>query len=111
MTPLCSELRSLVISERPSKFQPEGINLGTRKRDIPLVPLGASGVFASTRWTIFSVISCSPYVMNILVPVRWYDPSFCGTALVDIIPKSVPACGSVRHIVPDHFPEAIFLAK
>jgi hypothetical protein len=44
-------------------------NLGTRKREIPLMPGGASGSLASTRWRMFSVRSCSPAEMKILVPV------------------------------------------
>jgi hypothetical protein len=35
----------------------------------PLVPGGASGSRASTRWTMFSVRSCSPAEMKILLPV------------------------------------------
>ena len=46
-----------------------GRNLGTRNRLMPLVPLGASGRRARTRWTMFSVRSCSPAEMKILVPV------------------------------------------
>jgi hypothetical protein len=36
---------------------------------MPRVPAGASGNRASTRWTMFSVRSCSPAEMKILVPV------------------------------------------
>ena len=36
---------------------------------MPRVPAGASGSCASTRWTMFSVRSCSPALMKILVPV------------------------------------------
>ena len=60
---------------------------------------------------MFSDMSCSPYVMKILVPVTLYEPSSWGTALVEMMPRSVPACGSVRHMVPAHFPEASFEAK
>ena len=35
-------------------------NLGTTNSEIPLTPSGASGVRASTRWTMLSVMSCSP---------------------------------------------------
>ena len=45
------------------------LRLGTRNRLIPRTPVGASGSLARTRWTIFSVRSCSPAEMNILVPV------------------------------------------
>ena len=43
--------------------------LGTRNRLMPRLPSGASGVRASTRWMMFSVRSCSPAEMKILVPV------------------------------------------
>ena len=36
---------------------------------MPRVPAGASGRRASTRCTMFSVRSCSPAEMKILVPV------------------------------------------
>ncbi|MNZ43688.1 hypothetical protein D3C78_612960 [compost metagenome] len=45
------------------------ITLGTRNREMPFGPAGASGSLASTRWMMFSVRSCSPPVMKILVPV------------------------------------------
>ncbi|MCY1455212.1 hypothetical protein D9M71_723290 [compost metagenome] len=44
-------------------------NLGTRNNEIPLGPAGASGNLARTRWMMFSVRSCSPPVMKILVPL------------------------------------------
>ena len=44
------------------------VRFGTRKRLMPRTPGGASGSFASTRWTMFSVRSCSPAEMKILVP-------------------------------------------
>ncbi len=39
------------------------------KQEMPLVPGGASGVRASTRWMMFSAMSCSPKVMKIFWPV------------------------------------------
>ncbi len=36
---------------------------------MPFTPGGASGKRASTRWTMFSAMSCSPQVMKILVPL------------------------------------------
>ncbi len=36
---------------------------------MPRVPGGPSGNRASTRWMMFSVRSCSPAEMKILVPV------------------------------------------
>ena len=44
------------------------VRFGTRKRLMPRTPGGASGSLASTRWTMFSVRSCSPAEMKILVP-------------------------------------------
>ncbi len=35
-------------------------HFGTRNSEIPLVPVGASGVRASTMWMMLSVSSCSP---------------------------------------------------
>ena len=43
--------------------------LGTTKSDTPLMPAGAPSMRASTRCTMFSVRSCSPPEMKILVPV------------------------------------------
>ena len=83
-----------------------GRNLGTTNRLMPRVPAGASGSFARTRWTMFSVRSCSPALMKILVPSTRKLPSPVGTALVRIRPRSVPHCGSVRHMVPDQDPSA-----
>ena len=48
---------------------PSGRSLGTRNMLIPLMPGGASGVRASTRWRMFSVRSWSPAEMKILLPV------------------------------------------
>ena len=45
-------------------------NFGTTKSEMPFTPGGAVGVRASTRWTTFSVRSCSPYVMKIFCPSR-----------------------------------------
>jgi hypothetical protein len=42
--------------------------LGTMNSVRPLVPAGASGVRASTRWMMFSARSWSPPEMKILVP-------------------------------------------
>ena len=57
---------------------------------------------------MFSVRSCSPPEMKILVPVSLYEPSGCLTALVRSKPKSVPHCGSVRFMVPAQTPSIIF---
>jgi hypothetical protein len=57
---------------------------------------------------MFSAMSCSPAEMKILVPVIEYEPSACGSALLRRMPRSVPQCGSVRHIVPVHTPDTSF---
>ena len=57
---------------------------------------------------MFSAMSCSPDEMKILLPVSRYAPSACGSALVRSRPRSVPQCGSVRHIVPVHSPLVSF---
>ena len=77
------------------------------KQEIPLVPGGASGVRASTRWMMLSAMSCSPKEMKIFVPVMRHDPSPAGTALVRRAPTSDPASGSVRFMVPVHSPVTI----
>jgi hypothetical protein len=41
---------------------------------------------------------------KILLPVILYVPSACGSALVRSMPRSVPQCGSVKHMVPVHSP-------
>ena len=43
-------------------------NFGTMNRLMPLTPSGAPTTRASTRWTMFSAMSCSPKVMKIFVP-------------------------------------------
>ena len=53
----------------PGRPSSPGMNLGTRNNDIPRVPGGASGSFASTRCSMFSPRSCSPAEMKIFVPV------------------------------------------
>ncbi len=90
----------------PFRPPPSGRSFGTTKSEIPAVPGGASGSRASTRCTICSVRSCSPPVMNTFVPVMRWVPSAAGSARVRRRPRSVPAWGSVRHIVPLHSPLA-----
>src|SRR5690606_8112965 len=92
----------------PSVPSASGMNFGTMNSEMPLVPDGASGRRASTRCTMFSARSCSPDEMKILVPVIRQLPSACGSAFVRSRPRSVPQCGSVRHIVPVHSPETNF---
>ena len=84
--------------------------LGTMKHEMPLVPGGAPGIRASTRWMMFSARSWSPKVMKIFWPVirQVPSPSPEGTALVRSAPTSEPASGSVRFMVPVHSPVTIF---
>ena len=96
----------LLLSSEPSALSKY---LGTRNSEMPSVPAGASGSLASTMWMMFSTMSCSPHEMKILVPFSLNDPSASGSARVLQIPRSVPQCGSVRHIVPLHSPELIFV--
>ena len=50
----------------PSAFT---MNLGTTNKLMPLLPAGASGKRANTKWMMFSARSCSPALMKILAPV------------------------------------------
>jgi hypothetical protein len=66
---LCSmeaQTRSLRSPRLPSALTR---NFGQRNSEMPFTPAGASGSRASTRWTMFSAMSCSPQVMKILVPL------------------------------------------
>ncbi len=66
---LCSMPAHITPFLGPASPSALGRNFGTRNREIPLMPLGASGRRASTRWMMFSDRSCSPAEMKILVPV------------------------------------------
>ncbi len=66
---LCSMAPQATAFLAPSEPSSSTRNFGTRKRLMPLMPGGASGSRASTRWRMFSVRSCSPPVMKIFVPV------------------------------------------
>ena len=66
---LCSRAPQRMPLRSPTEPSAFGRNFGTMNSEMPLVPPGASGRRASTRWTMFSVRSCSPAEMNILVPV------------------------------------------
>ncbi len=57
---------------------------------------------ASTKWTMFSAMSCSPEVMKRLTPSMCQVPSSCAIALVRPAPTSEPASGSVSTIVEPH---------
>ena len=68
--PIFSSIRpQLTPFGSPALPAASGRYLGTRNRLMPRVPAGASGRRASTRCTMFSVRSCSPLVMKILVPL------------------------------------------
>jgi len=61
--PQATPLRAPMLPSRAT------LNLGTRNIEMPREPAGASGSRASTRCTMFSVRSCSPALMKILVPL------------------------------------------
>ena len=61
------------------------------KAGIGPVPRGRVGVRASTKCTMFSVRSCSPPVMKILLPLTEKDPSPWGSARVRRRDRSEPA--------------------
>ncbi|MNY54678.1 hypothetical protein D3C86_1905740 [compost metagenome] len=63
MEPQDSALRS------PSEPSALTITLGTRNSEMPFAPSGAPGSLASTRWMMFSLRSCSPPLMKILLPL------------------------------------------
>jgi hypothetical protein len=84
--------------------------LGTMNSDSPLVPGGAPSTRARTRWTMFSARSWSPPEMKTLVPLMEYFPLPSRCAVVFAAPTSLPACASVRHIVPPQVPSTIFSA-
>ncbi len=65
---LCSIEPQATPLRGPASPSAPGRNFGTRNRLMPLMPLGASGRRASTRWTMFWLRSCSPAEMKILVP-------------------------------------------
>ena len=62
-------------------------DFGTMKSEMPFVPSGAPSMRASTRCTMFSVRSCSPPEMKILVPLILKEPSAVVAALVRRSPK------------------------
>ena len=77
---------------------------------MPRLPGGASGARASTMWTMFvgqvvvaigdeDLLAGDPVM---LAPIARHRPA---TARVRSAPRSEPACGSVRFIVPVHSPE------
>ena len=65
---LCSIEPQDTVLRSPTPPSAVGMNLGTMNSEIPRVPAGASGRRASTIWIMFSVKSCSPAEMKILVP-------------------------------------------
>src|SRR3954469_15874627 len=56
---------------------------------------------------MFSLSSCSPAEIHILLPNRRYVPLSCGSARVVTSDSDEPACGSDRHIVPKKRPSTI----
>ena len=59
------------MSELRAPIEPSALtmNFGTMKSEMPFTPSGAPSMRASTRWMMFSDMSCSPAEMKILVPV------------------------------------------
>mmetsp|Transcript_13574 Transcript_13574/g.31281 ORF Transcript_13574/g.31281 Transcript_13574/m.31281 type:complete len:261 (-) Transcript_13574:393-1175(-) len=103
--PILSSMRPM-LAPFISPREPSALTffLGTKNKEIPLVPGGALGRRASTQCTMLSVRSWSPQEMKILVPVMLYEPSPLGSALVETRARSEPHCGSVRHMVPVQVP-------
>ncbi|MNR19791.1 hypothetical protein D3C85_1366030 [compost metagenome] len=66
---MCSIEPQVTAFRGPTAPFASGTNLGTMNREMPFTPNGESGIRASTRCTMFSVKSCSPPEMKILVPV------------------------------------------
>ncbi len=60
MPSLCSIETQCTSLRAPSEPSSLTRNLGTMNSEMPLTPSGAFGVRASTRWTMFSAMSCSP---------------------------------------------------
>ena len=83
-------------------------NFGQMNRLMPQnARRGASGVRASTRCTMLSVSSscCSlSRNENLRAGSIYWLPSLAVSALVRTRPRSVPHCGSVRHMVPLQVP-------
>ena len=69
MPSLCSIEAHFAALRSPSEPSGSTRNFGTMNSEIPFTPSGASGVRASTRCTMFSVMSCSPKVMKIFWPL------------------------------------------
>jgi hypothetical protein len=57
---LCSIEPHLMPLRAPIEPSAFGMNFGTMNSEMPLTPSGAVGVRASTRWTMFFAMSCSP---------------------------------------------------
>ena len=55
---------------------------------------------------MLGVRSCSPLLMKHFWPDTRHEPVASCMATVFTRPRSLPACGSVRHIVPLHWPLA-----
>ena len=79
------------------------------QRDALRARSGASGRRASTRCTMFSAMSCSPAGDEDLGAAdRVRAVGLFGSAFVRSMPRSVPQCGSVRHMVPVQSPSTSF---
>ncbi len=99
---LCSTLVAYTPLRSPSSPSGDTRYLGTRNIDRPLVPGPAPAGRASTRWKMFSAMSCSALVMKRLTPSMCQVPSGWAIALVRPAPTSEPASGSVSAMVAVH---------
>jgi len=79
--------------------------------DSPLVPGPCPSGRARTKWTMFSVMSCSAEVMKRFTPSSRQVPSGFGEALVLPAPTSEPASGSVSTMVAPHRRSTIQFAQ
>ena len=66
---LCSIAPQVMPLRAPTLPSACGMNLGTTNSEMPLLPAGASGRRARTRWMMFSARSCSPAEMKIFWPL------------------------------------------
>jgi len=66
---LCSRPVQKIGLRAPGAPPASGTNFGTMNSEMPLLPAGAPGSRASTRWTMLAAMSCSPAEMKIFWPV------------------------------------------
>ena len=105
MPSLCSRPAAFTVLAAPSEPSSPTNRDEVTNSDRPRTPSGAPVVRARTMWTMLSVRSWSPQVMKIFWPFSFQVPSPAGSAMVRMAPRSEPAWGSVRCMVPVHSPE------